>query len=265
MTELEVTGIPNEDIIYPLLVSVYGKTKVGKTYFGASFPNAIIIDFPPMKMRFGGIDIDQAALMRTVGEGFRSLFTPTKKSDGSVAWVPKIPNFDFRKQYNFPKTWEEFQTCLKNAKSIADINPNEKIWIVIDDTYRWRAMEVQHYITVNHKKWPSQVEFGLITQSMSAQLTTIQNFANVLLIHRMTKDFDTQLDIPLIYPSGSDFNSDLLIELVQEVRSDKKIHQVAKIHSTGYDCPTNPTYQNEVIDPSPEMVLAAAKIPSILW
>jgi len=265
----ELVEIPEGEVIYPLLVSLYADTKIGKTWFGANMPNAVIIDFPPAKLSFGKVEIDQLALKRTVGEGFRSIFAPFKKPDGVLAWKPKIDNFDYKNQYHFPKSWEEFQVALEKAKYYAEdvaLIPNAgKVWVVLDDTYRWRAMEILNYITKNKRKWPSQQEFGLITQAMSSQITAIQNFANVLLIHRTAKDFDTNLKVPLVYPTSADFNSDISVELIHEVR-DGKLHQVARIHSTGHDfAPMNPDYQTEVVDPDPISVLAAAKVPRPLW
>ncbi len=261
----EISGIPEGEVIYPLLVSLYADTKIGKTYFGASFPNAVVIDFPPVKLSFGKVEI----MKRGFGEGFRSLFTPVRQQDGSLNWKPKIGGFDYKNQYQYVKSWEEFQIAIEKASYYAeDISSldNGKAWVIIDDSYRWRALEIYNYITKNKKKWLSQQEFGIITQVMSSQITAIQNFANVLIIHRTTRDFDTKALVPLIYPSSADFNSDLVISLVHEKRTDTKLHQVAKIFVTGYDFPClNDEYQNEVVDPTPEEVLAAAKIPRPLW
>ena len=267
--EVIVENIPEGEVIYPLLASLYADTKIGKTYFGACFPNAVIIDFPPAKLSFGKVEIDQIALSRSFGEGFRSIFTPFRKEDGSLAFKPKIDGFDYRNQYHFPKTWEDFQTAIEKAKFYAKdiaLVPNAgKVWVVLDDSYRWRAMEIVHYLQVNRRKWPSQQEFGLITQAMASQITAIQNFANVLVIHRTTKEFETGNKIPLIYPVSTDFNSDVSIELIHEQR-DGGLHQIAKIHSTGHDFPCmNPDYQVEVVDPTPFDVLAAAKIPRPFW
>ena len=101
---------------------------------------------------------------------------------------------------------------------------------------------------------------------MASQITTIQNFANVLVIHRMTREFETGNKIPQIYPASTDYNSDLSIELLHKDSADgKSKHQVALIHSTGHNYACNSDYQMEVMDPTPEMVLSAARIPTILW
>lgn len=266
---LEVVGIPEGEVCYPLLVSIYADTKIGKTYFAANFPNAVIIDFPPAKLSFGKVEIDQIALKRTVGEGFRSIFSPVRKPDKSLAWVPKIDGFDYRNQYHFPKSWEEFQTALEKAKFYAEdvaMMPNVgKVWVVLDDSYRWRALEIVHYLQANKRKWPSQQEFGLITQAMASQITSIQNFANVAIIHRTAKEFETGNKIPLVYPTSTDFNSDVSIELIHRDIDGKK-RQVALVHSTGHNFPcNNPDYQTEVLDPNPLEVLTAARVPSPLW
>jgi hypothetical protein len=269
--DLIVEGIPEGEVVYPLLASLFADTKIGKTFFGASFPNAVLIDFPPAKLSFGKVEIDQMAITRTFGEGFRSVFAPFRKPDASLAWKPKIDRFDYRNQYHFPKSWEDFQTAIEKAKFYAEdvaLVPNAgKVWVILDDSYRWRAMEIVHYLQVNRRKWPSQQEFGLITQAMASQITAIQNFANVLVIHRTTKDFDTGLKVPLVYPTSTDFNSDVSIELIHRDSADgKSKHQIALIHSTGHDFPCmNPDYQVEVIDPTPIDVLAAAKIPRPFW
>lgn len=265
--------IPDGEVVYPLLASIYADTKIGKTYFGASFPNAVIIDFPPVKISFGSAKFEESVLKRSFGEGFRSLFESFRKPDGSSAWKPKIEGFDYRKQYYFPKSWEEFQTAIEKAKYYAEdlsLVPNSgKVWVILDDTYRWRAMEIIHYLTVNKRKWPSQQEFGLITQAMANQITQIRDFANVALIHRTTREFETGNRVPMVYPTSADFDSDLTIELIhRDVEQDGKTtkRQVALIHSTGHNFPcNNPDYQVEVLDPTPEDVLAAARIPVPLW
>jgi len=95
MPDLTV-DIPEGEVTYPLLVSVYADTKIGKTYFAASFPNVVLIDFPPAKLSFGKLEFDQIALSRSVGEGFRSVFRPVRKPDGHIAWQPKIDGFDYQ-------------------------------------------------------------------------------------------------------------------------------------------------------------------------
>ena len=118
--EIVIEGLSAGEVAYPLLVSLYADTKIGKTFFGANFPNAVIIDFPPAKLSFGKVEIDQIALNRSVGEGFRSLFMPIRKPDNTLVWKPKIDNFDYKNQYHFPKSWEEFQTAIEKAKFYAE-------------------------------------------------------------------------------------------------------------------------------------------------
>src|SRR5512137_2086355 len=107
VVEGKITGLRSKDVVYPLLVSLQGRTKRGKTFFGASFPNAVLLDFISCKMGFAKLEFDAAAMNRTVGEGFRSIFRPERK-DGEVQWVSKIPGFDFQSQYCYVKTWDQF-------------------------------------------------------------------------------------------------------------------------------------------------------------
>lgn len=265
----EIFGMAEDEVTYPLLVSLFADTKMGKTFYAASHPNAVVIDFPPVHQSFGVCEFDPIAITRTVGEGFRSLFIPVRKPDKTLVYKPKIDGFDYKNQYHFPKSWEEFQTALEKAKyyaeDIATIPDAGKVWVVLDDSYRWRGMEIMNYCRVNKRKWPSQPEFGKITQTMASQLTAIRNFANVIVVHRTTKDFESGLKVPLVYPTSCDFDADLSISLCHEQRNGS-LHQVAKIFSTGHDFPCqNPDYQIEVLDPTPVDVLAAAKIPRPLW
>ena len=39
----EVVGLPMDSVIYPLMLSLQGETKKGKTYFAASFLNAFLL------------------------------------------------------------------------------------------------------------------------------------------------------------------------------------------------------------------------------
>jgi hypothetical protein len=267
MSELEVIGIPEGQVAYPLLLSLYGPTKLGKTYFGASMPQAVLIDFPPARFGFRSVEIDKIALMRSVGEGFRSIFKPVKK-DGQVNWVPKIEGFDYKKQYFFPKTYDEFQIALDKAKCFAEeTDPsNGKVWVVLDDSYRWRALETLNFIEKSPKhQYPAQADFGKITQSMQSQITAIQNFANVLVIHRMAKDFNTGIMEPLIYPTNCEYVSDASLEVTKEIRDSHPV-QIVKIHSNGhcFEC-TCKDYVSEVLEPDPVGVLAALRIPKELW
>lgn len=272
MPENLIVTIPEGEVTYPLLVSIYADTKIGKTFFGASFPNAILIDFPPAKLSFGSVKIDPIALTRSVGEGFRSIFRPFRQPDGTLSWEPKISGFNYNNQYCFPKSWEQFQEHLEKIKDYVELamTPETgKAWVIIDDSYRWRALEIMHYCQANRRKWPSQQEFGLITQAMASQITAIQNFANVAIIHRTTREFETGNKIPLVYPTSTDFNSDVSIELIhKDFQEDGQVvkKQIALIHSTGHNFPChNDSYQVEVIDPTPIDVLTAAKVPQPLW
>jgi len=263
----EVIGLPVSSIVYPLLISLYGETKKGKTYTGASFPNAILLDLPPVKMGFGKVEMDKAALTRTVGEGFRSLFSPQKRDSG-IVWVPKIAGFDYKTQYVFIKSWKEFQEAIGKARVFSELMPEEqgKTWIVIDDTYRWRGLEVVNWQSKNSGKWPAAPQFGQITQQMQAELTDIQEFANVLLISRMVRDFDTGVYVAQVHPSGIDYLADASLEILTEIRDNKQV-QVIKVHSNGHEKSwDNPNVCKEIVSPkSPSEILEKLKIPKTLW
>ena len=259
----DVVGLKTSEVTYPLLISLYGETKRGKTYFGANFPHAVVFDFPPVKMGFKECFVDTS---RTVGEGFRSLFSPINK-DGSIIWRPKIPNFDYKNQYKFIKSWDDFQTAIELTKFYSETLPTTdgRVWVIIDDTNRWRGVEIVTWQKKNSGKWPAPVQFGQITQSMQAAITDIQEFANVLLISRMVKNFDTGEYGPQVYPSGSDYLADASLEITNTIKNDK-VTQIVKIHSNGHDFACNPTYCTEVSgNPLPIDVLNALKIPRELW
>jgi len=257
---------PNE-VKYPLLISLYGETKKGKTFFGASFPNVVLLDFPPVVWKFKGVEIDRSAISRSVGEGFRSIFSPTWKSDGSVGWISKVPNFDFKNQYKFIKSWQEFQMAIEHARLFAESIPDGdgKCWVVIDDTNRWRGIEVYNWTEKNQGKWPAPNQFGQITQMMQGEITSIQEFANVLLISRMVKNFDTGEYGPQVYPTGSDYLADASIEIRNELDSNKKLIQVIEVHSNGHDFVCSPGYCTKIVNPTPVEVLTSLKIPMELW
>jgi hypothetical protein len=263
--EGEIVGLNPTDVEYSLLVSVFGETKRGKTFFGASFPNAVVIDFPPVKMKFGSAKIDEVAITRSVGEGFRSLFSSVRK-DGAIKWIPKIAGFDFKNQYKFVKSWQDFQGAIEHARLYSEGLDDDagKVWVVLDDTNRWRGLEVINWSAKNGGKWPAAVQFGQITQQMQAEITDIQEFANVLLISRMVKNFDTGDYGPQVYPSGSDYLADASLEIWMGVKDNKQV-QIIKVHSNGHDFECNPTYCKEIVNPTPIDVLASLRIPRELW
>jgi hypothetical protein len=262
----EVIGLPACDVVYPLLISLHGETKRGKTFFASSFPNAFLIDFPPIKMKFGKVEIDKAALTRTVGEGFRSLFMPIVEN-GVISWIPKIGGFNYQIQYNFVKSWDMFQETVEKAKMFAEsLDPKDgRVWVVIDDTYRWRGLEVLNWQAKNSNKWPAAQQFGQITQFMQGELTAIQEFANVVLVNRMVKNFETGEYGAQIYPTGSDYLADASLEITEEVR-DNKLVQLVKVCSNGHDKSwISQDYCYEVLNPAPTTVLEKLKIPKVLW
>lgn len=260
--EEEVVGLSTSDVSYPLLISLYGKTKKGKTYFGASFPNAVVFDFAPVKWSYRGVSIDTS---RTVGEGFRSIFMSQRK-DGQIIWVPKIPGFSYKNQYKFIKNKQDMLTAIEHARFYAESIPKEngKVWVVLDDSNRWRGIEVSDWQEKNGGKWPAQQQFGQIVSIMKGELTQIQEFANVLLISQMSKSFETDEYVAQIYPSGSDYLADASIEISEKVKDNKNV-QVIKVHSNGHDFICNPGYCTEVEKPDPMEVLLSLKIPRELW
>lgn len=260
----EVVGLNSCDIVYPLLISLQGQTKKGKTYFAASFPNAFVLDFVPSKMKFAGGALDTVAMTRTVGEGFRSLFTPVKKPDG-VHWVPKIDGFDFKQQYFFIKSLEMLDAAIEKAKMFKEtLSPDAgKVWLVIDDSLRWRNMEVINWAE-QKKKWPAKEIFGQITQGMQAKITSWQNDFNILIVHKMGLDFNTGEPTAQAHPGNIEYVSDCCIEIATVIK-DGTLHPLIKVHSNGHCFECDPNYIKEVLDPDPMTVLSALRIPRELW
>lgn len=264
--EIIVSGLNPNDVIYPLLISLYGETKKGKTYFGASFPNAVVMDFAITITKFKEAFPDPISQTRNVGEGFRSLFSPTTRN-GKVGWIPKIDGFNYNTQYKYIKDDKGFLSAIEDAKLFSEsLLPSDgKAWVVIDDTTRWRGIELIEWRSKNSGKWPIPAQFGQITQTMQSKLTEIQEFANVLLISRMVKNFDTGDYGPQVYPTGSDYLADASLEICEEIGQDKKIRQVIKVHSNGHNFACNDDYCSKIENPTPIDVLMALKIPRELW
>jgi hypothetical protein len=260
----EIVGLTTNEVTYPLLVSLQGETKRGKTYFGASFPNAFVLDFAPSIMSFGKVKADEIAMTRTVGEGFRSIFNPVKRGE-EVHWVSKIDGFNFKQQYVFIKSLDHLEAAVEKAKMFKETLSSDagKVWIVVDDTTRWRSMEVLAWFEKN-KKWPIKEQFGQITQGMQSKLSDWQNDFNVLLIHKMSKSFETGEPVAQVYPSNADYVADCNIEIGYAIK-DGKQHQVVKVHSNGHCFACNENYIGEIVDPDPMTVLSALRVPRELW
>jgi hypothetical protein len=260
----EVVGLNANDVAYPLLVSLQGETKKGKTYFAASFPNAFILDFAPSKLKFSGGNMDTAALTRSVGEGFRSLFTPAVKPDG-IHYVPKIEGFNFNQQYFFVKSMDMLDAAIEKAKMFKEtLEPGSgKVWLVIDDSIRWRNMEVIHWLNTK-KKWPIKEQFGQITQMMQSKLATWQNDFNIVIIHKMGPDFNTGELVAQAYPGNIEYVSDCVLQIDTPIKDGKRT-QVIKVLSNGHCFVCEPNYIQEIENPDPMTVLSALKIPRVLW
>jgi hypothetical protein len=274
MENKESIGLPACEVVYPLLLSIYGEPKRGKTYFVANLPNVVIIDFPPAKFGYRTLTIDPIALKRTVGEGFRSLFTLERQEDNSFRAVPKISGFDFQNQYHFVKSWEDFQMAVEEARLYKDTLPegSGNVWVVIDDTHRWRAMEVMRWkedkkLNPKGNEWPAQNDFGVITQAMNAEITELQQDFNVCLVHRLTTDFKTGEPKAQFYPPGVEYVSDLVMKIDIMRPKDGKPKQVVTIDYNGHVFECDPSYNDckEIEDPTPEDVLITAQIPKELW
>jgi hypothetical protein len=240
------------------LISLSGDPKQGKTYFGASLPNAVVIDFPPAKFGYRTLTIDPIALNRTVGEGFRSLLSPSRQN-GELTWVPKIAGFDFYNQYHFVKSWEEFQGAVEQARGYKDSLPKDsgKTWIVIDDTYRWRAMEVMRWkddkkLNPKGNDWPAQNDFGVITQAMHTEITELQQDFNVCLINRLTTDFKSGEPKAQFYPPGIEYVSDLVIKIGVNLKENVPT-QVVTVDYNGHMFVCDPDYNmcKEIESPTP--------------
>lgn len=260
----KVVGLPSCDVVYPLMISLQGGTKQGKTFLAASFPNAFVLDFAPSHMKFGGGKMDEVALSRSVGEGFRSLFKPMIEN-GETVWVPKIEGFDYRTQYYFVKNPTMLDVAIEKAKVFKSMLPPDagKVWLVIDDTTRWRNMEVINWLN-EKKKWPIKEQFGQITQTMLAKLTSWQSEFNILLIHKMDPAYDSGIPTAKVYPGNADYASDCSIEISISEKDGKK-HQVIKVISNGHWFECDPTYVTDLLDPDPMTLLSSLRIPKVLW
>jgi len=242
----------SSSIQYPLLGSIWGMTKTGKSTLAATFPNAFVIDFAQVAMSYGHAEI---LPQRSVGEAYFS--------------VRKVTGFDIQQQYRYVKTWDEFKLALQDAQMYAESLKSEpakagKCWLVLDDSYRWRVFALLEYIRQNKRKWPIQQEWGRITQAMQSDVNEIQNFANLLIVHRMVKDFDTGQPVAQIMPSGIDFVGDFAGELAL-CEKDGKRQRVFRVVGNRHDDECSDTYCREVVSPDGLNVLMSLRVPPELW
>lgn len=260
---------------YPLVVSVCGEPKAGKTTFAARFPNSFIIDFCAVSM---GMAHAEVLKFSDVGESHFSIYKEFQR-------ISKDADAEIAKRYRFVNNWKEFLDAIEAAKQFKkNLNDTEekegkkpsKVWLVIDDSYRWRVFAVLKWIELQFGKtrkasgkditWPSKQEWGLVSQLMIDTLNTLKMDFNIILIHRMKdeyiRDVPTGNVIAQSYPSGIDSTGDALIEVAKEIDADGKRHRFLRIIFNRFDddCAENPT--TEIRDTmNPIEVLKKLNVP----
>ena len=170
-----------------------------------------------------------------------------------------------KQQYFFVKNTDMLDAAIEKAKLFKESLPKDagKVWLVIDDTIRWRNMEILHWVETKGK-WPAREQFGIVTQQMLGKITLWQNDFNVLLIHKMEKSFETGEPIAKIYPGNADYLSDCNLE-IKNIQKNNNMHQAIIIHSNGHCYECSADYVKEILDPDPMTVLSMLKIPRELW
>ena len=250
----------------PIVESICGRPKVGKSTYAAKHPNSFVIDFANVAMGLRKIELLHNPA-QTEGEAYFS-----------VAKV--IPADQLDKRYRFVTTYAEFESAIKAAlvwkeeiiKTALDSGKKPgNAWLVIDDTARWRAFCVINWMKLNAGKtrktgtkmdWPVKEEWGVISQEMNDKINELKAHFNVVLIHRMKSDYETGEWLSTPYPPGTDYTCPISLELYKEddIASGKKKRYI-KVLGCSYfdDCGDKVTTVFE--NPDPVNVLMQIGMP----
>lgn len=227
---------------YPLTVSIAGLPKTGKTTFAAKFPNAFIVDFAPVNMGLAHCEILSD---RKYGESHFSVKEYFKKFTDD-------PEAEMQKRYRFVKNWKEFLQAIEDAKAYkkAIYDEAEKtgkepgaVWLVLDDSYRWRGFTVLRWIELQQGKkrkssgadimWPAEAEWGLVSQLMSEIMIEMHSEFHLAITHRMKDEYIKNKatgDLVLQdFPGGIRYTGDITLEVAKEEDEKGKKKRVYKI------------------------------------
>jgi hypothetical protein len=224
-----------------LLVSISGLPKVGKTTLAHSFPNALHLDFTRVSMSFRKLKVHE----EEYGEGYdpiRKLYNNDK---------------EFEEHYKYVNEWEEVYPLLKGKETI-----------VIDDSYRARGLCTQSLMKRKRIDFPSQQDWGAITQELDALMLDVKSRANIVVINQMSKriekigDSIIQYVEPRYLPNDLAYMADISITLKLDMdKKDKKIKRVAYIDNNRFLDPAGDEWVEKVEDPTYLSLLALLKVP----
>lgn len=219
---MENTNLDLEDfkLLNPIVESLCGKPNVGKSSYAASHPNAYIIDFLSAAVGFQKIEFfDNPGHNEGKGESFFSISKIMKPDE-------------LTKRYSYVTCYDELEKAILSAlewktevirRSLKSGENPEHVWLIIDDTTRWRALSVMLWVGENFGKirengsrieWPVKGEWDDINQEMNNILNELKIHFNIVLIHQTKKDYhDNEEWITITYPPGTDYTCPISKEM----------------------------------------------------
>ena len=250
-----------------IVLSLWGKPKQGKTHYAASHPRSFVIDFANVAMGLRKIEV---------------LHNPNQTEGEAYFTVNKVLKPDqMVKRYRYVSDYNQFEEAIKAAlewktevvkEALAAGKKPGAVWLVIDDTARWRAFSVLNWMKLREGKtrkgggkydWPVKEEWGQVTQEMIDKLNELKAHFNVILIHRMKKDYESGEWDSMVYPGGSDYTSPISMEIYIEIDpiSGKKFRYV-KVKDCSYFDPCAPDTIDTFKNPDPINVLMQIGMPT---
>ena len=226
-----------------LLVSISGLPKTGKTTLAHSFPKPLHLDFSRVSMSFRRLQVHK----EEYGEGYDPI------------WKLYNNDKEFNQHYKYIKEWKDVYPILDEFNGDT---------LILDDSYRTRGLCAQNLMKEKKIEFPSQKEWGIITQELDSVITDMKAKANVVVINQMSKrtekigDSIIQYIEPRYLPSDLPYMADVSLSLdLRNNKKDKKMRRIASINNNRFLDPAGNKWVEEVENPTYLKLLALLKVP----
>lgn len=244
----------------PLRLAICGLPKTGKSFLGASFVK-----------EFDGIVFDFAGVSQTRPDQKSKVEYWVSDSEyGDAYWSCNTVGINLDKQYRLIKSWDEFVKTVDYAKAYSkDVKKsNKRIWIVLDDTMMWRWHAAIHASKVSDHKSIVKDDWGQATTNMTTIMRVLESQFNLLFLNqkraRYVGEEDTGEIIPAWFPPSLPYAADILGELWKEEDKCPNVQHLNVIANRfNWSCGSD--YINDILNPSPQLILKLQKVNEELW
>jgi len=244
-------AVINNQYLEPLRISIYGKSKVGKTTLAAGIPGCHVLNFANVEVE----DLQKVTIKAHGGDSFVAC---EKLADAG--------KFDMN-NYHYIVNWNDYKATVgKIVKSLPKRESSDpRPWIIYDDTTNFRMMARVQYEDEKNKV-PGKMQWGLISQDQIKTLNFVNEHLNIILVHETKDEYvggeATGNTIPAYFPNVAEatYQAKIFGEIFIENRK-----RYFRVDGMAYGDYCDPSFDPVIENPDMLEIFRRCELPKKFW